>query len=435
MSEIHRDVDKCSREEFDLIIVGGGVYGMMLALESGFRNKRSLLLEKNDFASATSFNHLRTLHGGLRYLQSMDLPRFFESVRERQWFFVHFPDFVKILPCIMPLYDKGVRRKSILRFALKLNDRLSKKRNVSVVPDKHLPDGYVLSDKEVKEIFPQVDGNGLKGGAVWFDGMITEPERLLMEILRWSCGMGSKALNYIHATELILNSGRTTGVRAYDKQSKRELEFQAPVVINAAGPWNREVAEKFDRDHPSLFESYLLLWNILFNRKSISDFSLAVAPRKGSGHTYFIHNWKGRLLVGTGEDAIPGHCINGLPTDRQIQIFIDEIHSAIPSLSLEKEEIDRVYCGVLPADKHHNLTKREVILNHEMHGGPKNLFSISGIKFTTSRLVAEKTLDMVFPEEKKGARRNASAPTIKSTSKRGAFPFDWKPLAGSKPVA
>jgi len=330
----------------------------------------------------------------------------------------------------MPLYDKGVRRKSILRFALKLNDLFSKNRNFSVISEKHLPNGYVLSGKETKDIFPQVDDIGLKGSAVWFDGMITEPERLLMEILRWSFDMGAKALNYIHATELITSNGQTAGVKAYDKESKREFEFRAPIVINAAGPWNREVAEQFDRDHPSLFESCLLLWNILFNRKSISDFSLAVAPRKGSGHTYFIHNWKGRLLVGTGEDPIPGHHINGLPTDRQIQTFIDEIHSAIPSLSLEKKEIDRIYCGVLPADKYHNLTKREVILNHEMHGGPKGLFSISGIKFTTSRLVAEKTLDMVFPEEKKRARRNASAPPIKSTSKRGAFPFDWIPLPG-----
>jgi len=149
MAEIRREVNQCAHEHFDLIIVGGGVYGIMLALESGFCNKHSLILETNDFASATSFNHLRTLHGGLRYLQSMDLPRFFESVQERQWFFVHFPDFVKILPCIMPLYDKGVRRKSILRFALKLNDLFSKNRNL--LPKSR--SSYSAYTKELQNLF------------------------------------------------------------------------------------------------------------------------------------------------------------------------------------------------------------------------------------------------------------------------------------------
>lgn len=429
MVEIRRDVQQCADEHFDLIIVGGGVYGIMLSLESGFRNKRSLLLESNDFGSATSFNHLRTIHGGLRYLQSMDLPRFFESIRERQWFFIHFPDFVKILPCVMPLFDKGVRRKSILKIALKINDRLSKKRNTSVIPEKHLPNGYILSNKETGNIFPQIVADGLKGSAVWFDGMITEPERLLMEILRWSCGMGAKALNYVHATGLTTIDCQTAGVKAYDKESKREFEFRAPIVINAAGPWNREVAGKFDKDYPSLFENYLLLWNILFNKKSISKFSLAVTPDKGSGHTYFIHDWKGRLLIGTGEEEVPGHDISGYPTPQQIQKFIGEIHSAMPSLSLEPNDIDHIYCGVLPADKNSRLTKREVILNHATHNGPKGLFSISGIKFTTSRLVAEKVLDIIFPEKKNEARRNASAPPAIAFGKRGAFPFDWRPFA------
>jgi glycerol-3-phosphate dehydrogenase len=328
---------------------------------------------------------------------------------------------------MMPLYNKGVRRKSILKIALTLNDWLSRERNASILPEKQLPDGYLLSPEETKNSFPQVDDYGLKGSAVWYDGMIIEPERLVMEILGWSCDMGTEPLNYIHVTDLITADNKVEGVRGIDKESDTKIEFQAPIVINAAGPWNREISVKFDKDHPHLFEKYLLLWNILFKKESISKFSLAVSPGKGSGHTYFIHDWKGRLLIGTGEEVIPGSDIKGYPTLEQIEKTLRDIHTAIPSLSLQQQDIDHVYRGVLPADKNGLLTKREVIINHQENNGPQGLYSISGIKFTTSRRVAEKTLDLIFPDKKDEARQNASRSTPRIHVKRGVFDFDCIP--------
>ena len=150
-------------QEFDMIVVGAGIYGIMTALEAGRRGLKALVLDRADINGGTSLNHLRTVHGGLRYLQSMDLPRFFESVGERRWFLRHMPRRITPLPCLLPLYSKGLQRNSIMRCALLLNHVLSWRRNRQVPRDRHLHRGRVLSRRETLRRAPGVDSQGLKG--------------------------------------------------------------------------------------------------------------------------------------------------------------------------------------------------------------------------------------------------------------------------------
>jgi glycerol-3-phosphate dehydrogenase len=104
---IERAVDRASAGDHDLIVVGGGIYGIALALEAARRGLKTLLVERADYGGATSWSNLRILHGGLRHLQNLDLVRFYESVGERRWFLRHFPDLVRPLPCLMPLYGRA----------------------------------------------------------------------------------------------------------------------------------------------------------------------------------------------------------------------------------------------------------------------------------------------------------------------------------------
>ncbi len=163
MAGINRNAAAAAGTTTDLVIVGGGIYGIMLALEAGRRGKRSLLLEKDDFGGATSLNHLRTVHGGLRYLQSLDLARFFESVTERRWFLANFPALVQVLPCLMPLYGRGLKRASIMRAGLLLNDCLGLKRNAGVDARKCLPQGKVVGKRFTRNAFPHGRPQGLAG--------------------------------------------------------------------------------------------------------------------------------------------------------------------------------------------------------------------------------------------------------------------------------
>ena len=429
MATIHRDVSGAAASQFDLIIIGGGIYGVMLALEAGRRDKRSLLLERDDFGGATSLNHLRTVHGGLRYLQALDLPRFFESVAERRWFLANFPALVHVLPCLMPLYGRGLKRAEIMRAALLLNDILGTTRNRGVSEARRLDRGKVVGKRFTRNAFPQVDRRGLQGSALWYDAAMPDHQRLLMEILRWACGLGASALNYVEGQSLLLHHGRVQGVLAGDRLNGQDVEFRAPVVINAAGPWCRQLAQKFDQDYPRLFSQRLLLFNVLFKRKALSAHALALVPPHRPDHTYFVHNWKNRLLAGTGEIPVPAESENPQPRPDDIAAFIADMNDAVPELLLSEKDVEHVYFGILPATASCKLAGREVILDHGEHQGPAGLFSVSGVKYTTSRLVAQKTLKKIFP----GSRPRKISPPEAANSGRWFFDYAWRPPADWDP--
>jgi glycerol-3-phosphate dehydrogenase len=423
MRKIVRDLRKSSQESYDLVIVGGGIYGIMLSFEAVRRNLRPLLLEKNDFISATSLNHLRTVHGGVRYLQSLDLPRFKESVAERKWFLKHLPQFVNVIPCLMPLYGKGLYRNSIFRIGLLLNDILSFNRNISIADkEQHLPGCRVINPGKTRGLFSAVDQKGLTGSALWYDANVEEYQRLMMELIKLAVSSGATAVNYVNAAALLKGNDCVAGIQAVDQETGKEYEFKAPVVINAAGPWCREVAAVLDKDYVSLFKKRLLVWNVLFNKEALSDHALGLSPIKGGGHNYFFHPWKNRLLVGTGEVVVEKSDKETIVPAEAMERFIKDINTTVPGLKITETDIQRVYSGILPAEEDGTMTKREKICDHSANGGPKGLFSISGIKFTTSRLVADKTLNRVFPKAKKIPHEKILE---KTETRNLSFDYDW----------
>lgn len=431
MGKIYRQPAVAASESYDLIIIGGGIYGVMLSLEAARRGLRALLLERDDFGGATSFNHLRILHGGFRYLQTMDLRRFRDSVAERKWFLKTFPGIVKPLPCIMPLYGNGLHRPFVLRIALWINDILSYKRNNGVCPNMRLRHGRVIDANQTRKIFPLIDTKGLQGAAVWYDACMPDSQRLLMEILRWSCEYGTTALNYVEACQLLKSKVGVAGVMAMDRESGESLEYKASVVVNAAGPWCRRLAACFHRDEPALFKSSIA-WNVILERDALSDHAVAVSPKKPGGRIYFLLPWKRKLLAGTGHASWFGREEGPMPSTEMIQEFLHDLNLAVPSLEVSQKDILHIFAGLLPATQFGSvaLTGREVILNHANHGGPQGLYSISGVKFTTSRLVAEKTLKRIFPEKKvtKDAVDENHSPLQDEAVRHRIFSFDWYPF-------
>ncbi|HEU4700624.1 MAG TPA: FAD-dependent oxidoreductase [Gemmatimonadales bacterium] len=383
---------------YDLVVVGGGVQGVMLTLEAARRGLRPVLLERGDFGGATSANSLRIVHGGFRYLQSLDLPRVRESVGERRWFLRHFPDLVQPLRCLMPLYGEGLRRPRVLRAALALNDALSRGRNRNLRADRAIPAGEVLDAGQVIEEFPLVDRTRLAGGAVWYDAVMRDPQRLLVEALRWAHSFGAVALNYVEAGRLVVRDGRVAALQVVDRETGERLEFRAPVVVNCAGPWSREVARRLDRDLPALFQPSLA-FNVLLDRAPLSASALAVAPREPGARTYFMHPWRGRVLAGTFHAPWSGGVRDAAPTPAQLAAFLADLNAAVPDWGLRERDVVRVYAGLLPAATPgtDRLAARETIHDHARHGGPRGLYSVSGVKFTTARLVAEKTLRAIRP--------------------------------------
>jgi glycerol-3-phosphate dehydrogenase len=378
----------------DLIVIGGGFHGAMLTLEATRRGLSTVLLERGDFGGATSANSLRIVHGGLRYLQSLDLPRFRESVAERGWFLRHFPDLVQPLPCLMPLYSlpRGgqLRRPAVFRAALALNDRLARERL--------LPLGRVLGIKETVDLFPEVDRHGLAGAALWHDAVLTDPQRVLHEALRWAGRGGARALSRIEAAELRTDGRKVTGVRAVGVDTGEVLELRADTVVNCAGPWCRQLAGRFDSDSPELFRP-LLAFNLLLDREPLSRAALAVAaPGKGA-QTWFLLPLDGKVLAGTFYVPARGEFQpESGPDEASVEAFLRELNAAVPGWELRREQVLRICHGWLPAqaDGSPVPASRPVLIDHGAAGGPEGLFSVSGVKLTTARALAEKTLGRIL---------------------------------------
>ncbi|MFQ6006512.1 MAG: FAD-dependent oxidoreductase [Woeseia sp.] len=423
---ISRDL-AAAREKFDVVIVGGGFYGATLLLEAARRGLRSILLEKADFGAGTSFNSLKIVHGGLRYLQHLDVMRFNQSVRERRWFLQAFPELVTPLPCLMPLKRRATSRKLILRVGLTLNDLLSWQRNSGVTPDRAIPPGKILSREETERIFPRVNRDGLVGAALWYDAYAPDSNCLLLEILRRACNLGATALNYVEAVSLRQHANRIEAVSALDHESGQAYEFAAGTVINAAGPQARLLAAKLDHDIPELFRPSIG-WNVLVDRPALSGCALALTATRPRKHTYFLVPWKDKLLIGTGHAPWVGPARQPRLAMSLLTQFLDNINTLVPGLELEYKDILRILLGFLPATKEGGMDNpsRPLIVDHGRHGGPIGLYSVSGAKFTTARLTAEKTLDRVAPRlpmtENSEHRSSASALI-------GRFDYDWMPSA------
>ena len=383
---IGRDLRAAAAESYDLVIAGGGIHGAALALEAAERGIATLLLERGDFGGETTRNSLRIVHGGLRYLQTLDLRRYRDSVRERQWFLRCFPDLVAPLPCLMPLYapPRGgrLRRTGMFRAAFAADACLDR--------DPALPRGCLLGIDETAELFPAVDRDGLRGGALWYDAVLSDPQSLVGEILRRACRAGARALARVEAMELRVEAGRVRRVKAVDRESGASFEIRTQAVANCAGPRVRQVARRFDRDLPGLFQP-LLAFNLLLDREPLSPGAVAVASRAPGAQTWFLLPCQGRVLAGTR--YLPAREEGG-PGEPEVAGFLRELNAALPGLDARREQVLEVLHGRLPAIAEGSAVpaSRPVIHDHGRRGGPRGLVSVSGVKLTTARAVAREVI-------------------------------------------
>jgi glycerol-3-phosphate dehydrogenase len=402
---IVRDVESAAQRTYDLLVIGGGIQGVCMALEASRRGLNALLIERDDFGGATSWNSLRIVHGGLRYLQKLDLRRYRESVAERKWFCQNFPELVAPLSCVMPLYGRGLKRPGVFRLALALNDILSRERNAGLLPDSQIPCGRLWQADEVCQEVDNIDAHNLRGGGQWHDAVMVNPQRLLIELLRWACHVGAVGLNYVEAVDLHVDSDGVEEVVCRDRVAEREITFKAKAVVNCAGPWSRLLAAKFDCDLPRLYHP-TLAFNVLLNRQPMSSSALALATKTGDEQIYFLLPYGDKILAGTAHLPWTGPLTRRQVRDDQLDSFLNGLNEVAPDLQLTRDAVLRVFSGFMPGvtaggDK---VSRRPIIHDHARHGGPRGLFSVSGVKYTTARDVAQKALYVVFA----GGKRDLS---------------------------
>src|SRR5687767_2862998 len=235
LTSLTRDLDALTGRTFDVLVIGGGIYGLTIAYDAAQRGLSVALIDRSDFGSGVSFNHLRTIHGGLRYLQALDLGRARESIRERRTLARIAPHATRPLPFALPLYRSWRKGKLAMRAGFLLDRLVSVDRNADVPPSHRLPSGRVASRTEAIERFPGLGRRGLTGAAVWYDFTTVEADRLTISWAIAAAEHGASLANHVEAVAPLTSGGRFVGVRASDQLTGRELEVNAKVTVNATG--------------------------------------------------------------------------------------------------------------------------------------------------------------------------------------------------------
>lgn len=415
-----RNITELSNNVYDLIIIGGGIYGAWAAWDAALRGLSVALLEKRDFGSATSSNSLKVIHGGLRYLQYAGFRRMRKSIYERATLMRVAPHIVHPLPFLMPTYGHLMKSKEIMSLALMMNDIIGFDRNRVKDPEKYLPGGRVISKEECLRVFPGVYEEGLTGGAIWYDGQMYNSERMLFSVLRSAEKAGAALANYVEVTGFLKYRDRIIGVKARDVFTGEELDIRAKITLNTSGPWVNHVLCLLNGNYRNQRVFLSKTMNVVVKRQLIPKYAVGVWSKykfkdrdavlsKGS-RLLFIVPWREFSLIGTTHVPYEGSPNDFRITEKDIQDFIEEINGAYPTAALKREDISFFHGGLLPMNGSDDagdvsLVKECMIYDHMKDDGIDGLVSLVGVKYTEARGAAEKVIDLVFKKmERKPSR-------------------------------
>ena len=436
-----RDPDAIRGQHFDVAVIGGGAFGACAAWEAALRGYSVVLLEAHDFASGTSANSFKFVHGGIRYLQHLDLARLRASCAERSALLRIAPHLVRPKPVVMPTYGHGRNGKAFLGAGFLAYDALTIGRNRGIRDaTRHVPRASFMSRAEVLRRFDGLEAAGLTGAAVFNDAQMYHPPRLVLAFVRSAVARGAVALNYFEAKSFIRGGNSINGVLACDRFTGEEFEIGSRVVINAAGPWS----ERLLREGQSLTIPNGGVYSrdtcFIVDGAPEPDCALAVQGRsvdrgqkigRGARHL-FVVPWRGRRLIGVwhivyrkGPDAIE-------ISEPEMERLLDEFNASLSSMAIKREDIRLVNAGLVPfgdsdeTGAQLEFGKRSHLVDSADAHGLDGLITLIGVRHTMARGDAAKALDIVDRK----LRRKGPAPDSAMEPLVGGDLHDFATLEG-----
>lgn len=419
-----RNLEELTKYRFDLLIIGGGIYGATVAYEGALRGLKVALIDRYDFGSKTSSNSLKIVHGGLRYLQQMDIKRMRESIRERRIMMAIAPHLVHPIPCIMPTYGYLMKSKWVMRIGLLMNDLFSFDRNRIEDPEKKIPMGKVVSRDFCLTLCPGIDGSKVTGGASWTDGQMYNSERLTLAFILSASKEGAEVANYVKAIGFLRKKERITGIKAQDQISGDRFEMQADMVLNTSGGWINEILALLDQNQKKQIQLSTAM-NLVINRSILPEYAAGLHSRfhyqSPEGKIYngrrvlFMTPWRDCTIVGTFHKPYDGKPDDLSVTEQEIERCLKDVNRAYPGVLVERDDVSFFHKGFLPMDGIHQktgeviLTKHYRIIDHHLDHGFDGLISVVGVKYTTARDVAERVIHLIFKKLDKQDRKNVSS--------------------------
>ena len=405
-----RDLTRLAAERFDLLVAGGGITGACVARDAAMRGLSVALIEKNDFAHATSAHNSKLIHGGLRYLRNFEFGLVRESLRERRIWQRIAPHLVHPLPFLIPIYGAGWKPRLELAAGLTLYDLLSFDRDWLDDPGQRLPGHRWIAATRALAEEPSLAGPHFDGAFEYYDAQMYSPERLALECVLDATIHGAAVANHLAAERLLLRNGRCEGATVADLFSDTRFDIRADVTIVAAGPWadiflvqalGKPAAHKLMRS-----KGIHLIVPAMTQRAA-----LAIASR--GGH-FFVLPWRGHSVLGTTDTAFAGSPDQVFVSEQDISSFLAFINAHLPSANLKRKMVQYCYAGLRPlvddgSGDTYDASRRAELIDHGKEDGMGGLYSAIGGKWTTSRHLAEQAVDTVVAKLRKSARACATA--------------------------
>jgi glycerol-3-phosphate dehydrogenase len=392
-----RDLRRLADTRFDLIVVGAGFYGVTVAWDAAQRGLSVAIIDKDDFGAATSFNNLKTLHGGLRSLQSLNFKQMRLFIRERRALARILPHLVRPLPFVVATTRHPKRSSLAMRLAFAVNDAVARDRNEGLAdPGSHLPASEIISKEEALRLNPVVSPSGVTGGAVWYDYQMLSTDRVTLSFLLSAVDAGATAANYVKANRFILEGGRVVGIQAEDALTGTSFDVRGSVVVNCAGPWAASMLGELSAAAQGAPPPRLSRAMNLVTRKVVN--SHACGGLAG-GRYLFLVPWRDVSMLGTSHDAYDGAADDLKVTRWDLEAFLKDAREAFPHAGLTAADVRLVHRGLLPmmSGEGHDvrLLKESHVVDHGHHGLP-GLVSVFGVRYTTARHTAEQAVDAAF---------------------------------------
>ena len=389
-----RDLAGMARAPLDILIIGGGITGAAIAWDASLRGLRVGLLEKQDFAGATTAASSRLIHGGLRYLRNFEFGLVRESLRERRIWQRIAPHMVTPLKFYLPA--ASWRQGMMLRAGLTLYDLLSLDRNRGMSADKILPGHHALTPAMAREAEPLLEGAARYGALSYYDCQMQNPERLAFAFLTGAAAKGARIANYARVTQLTGGPGRVNGVHVRDAVGGAEYDLPAKLIINAAGPWADMIA--VNGVQPASVKLRRSKGVHLITR-SLSRNAIAVI---GEDAHFFILPWRGHSILATTDTPYTDDPDNVQVTETDIAELLAKVNHGLPAAKLARSDVLHSYAGLRPlvadpaspGEGTYGASRGSEIYDHAKEEGREGLVSALGGKWTTSRHLAQMVVDL-----------------------------------------
>jgi glycerol-3-phosphate dehydrogenase len=366
-------------QNFQVVIIGGGINGVAVARECARAGKRTLLVEQNDFASGVTSRSTRIIHGGLRYLEHGEIDLVRESVRERERLLRERSHLVHPVHFLFLLNEQSQRSAMKVRAGLWLYERLAGRKSAD------------LSEMELKRVERALDAGHRWSIFNYEDAQCEFPERLVAEWVMEAAEAGAVVRNHCEVLAVDVAQGRARGVLLRDRISGKDERVEAGWILNCTGPWADRICQR-----SAVRTSKPMLGGVRGSHIVLPRFSgapsMALYTEAADGRPVFVLPWNEQVLVGTTEVADTGDPAKTAPSNEEIEYLLRTVAKLFPKAKISAHDIKYAFAGVRPlpnspGNQASAVTRRHFLHDHTADGAAR-LISVIGGKLTTAASLA-----------------------------------------------